>query len=230
MYKKQTYHADAVASKVVWPKKKYNPFFIPALISILILMVIVYQIFYKNNNAFDNYASKEISLYNTIARTEMIVVFTLLGSHKFLIPAWLTLALLYNFLYKEKWEGAKILGIGIFNLIIMFALKFLFNRARPPMPLIREVSGLSFPSGHAFMGFTFFSIVIYFVYRDVKNIFIKYVLILLLVFTIITIGFSRIYLRVHYTTDVIAGYCFGMLSFSFFYYAQNIFNQKSKRL
>jgi membrane-associated phospholipid phosphatase len=230
MYKKQTYNTNALASKIVLQKKIGNPFLIPSLISFVILMVIVYQIFYKNNYAFDNYASKEISLCITSARTEVILFFALLGSHKFLIPAWFILALLYYFLYKEKLGGAKILGIGIFNLIIMFSLKFLFNRPRPSMPLISEVPGLSFPSGHAFMGLTFFSIVIYFVYRDVKNVFIKYALVLLLALTIIMIGFSRIYLRLHYTTDVIAGYCFGMLSFSFFYYVQNIYNRKNKSL
>jgi membrane-associated phospholipid phosphatase len=230
MHKKQPYNTNAVAHRMVLPKKKGNPFFIPSLVSIIILIVIVYQIFYKNNNAFDNFISKEISLCITSARTEVILFFTLLGSHKFLIPAWVMLALLYCFLYKEKLGAAKILGIGIFNLIIMFSLKFLFNRPRPGMALISEVPGLSFPSGHALMGSTFFSIVIYFVYRNVKNVFIKNALLVLLVFTILMIGFSRIYLRLHYTTDVIAGYCFGMLSFSFFYYVQNIFNRKNKSL
>jgi len=45
----------------------------------------------------------------------------------------------------------------------------------------------------------------------IKNKRFQYLIILLLFFLILLIGYSRIYLRVHYTTDVIAGYCFSYL-------------------
>ncbi len=226
MNEKRPYNKIAFANTPNLSKQKKILYAYTFFLSVIILIVITYQVFYKKNNTFDYWAFNVISTYVTNARTEVILFFTILGSHKFLIPAWFALAFLYYFLYKEKLGAAKILSIGIFNLIIMFTLKFLFNRPRPEMPLLSQVSGLSFPSGHAFMGFTFFSIIIYFVHRDIKNLFIKYALVLVLVFTIIMIGFSRIYLRLHYTTDVIAGYCFGVLSFLFFYYIQNILHFK----
>lgn len=229
MNKRLPYYKIAFANPPNLSKQKKYLYAYAFFLSLIILIVITYQVFYKKNNTFDYKAFNVISTCVTNARTEVILFFTILGSHKFLIPAWFALAFLYYFFYKEKWGAAKILSIGIFNLIIMFALKFLFNRPRPDMPLLSHVSGLSFPSGHAFMGFTFFSIITYFVHRDIKNVFIKYALVLVLVYTIFMIGFSRIYLRLHYTTDVVAGYCFGVLSFLFFYYIQNILHSKINR-
>ncbi len=229
MNEKLPYKINTDANIKLYPNKKGNLFVFAFFISLITLIVIIYQVFYKKNNTFDNYIFNEIKYYITNTRTEIIKFFTILGSHNFLIPAWFVLVFLYYFLHKEKIEAAKILGIGLFNLILMFTLKYLFHRQRPTIPLLSEASGLSFPSGHAFMGFTFFSIIIYFIYRYIKNIFIKYAIILLLIFIIIMIGFSRIYLGLHYTTDVIAGYCFGVLSFLFFYYIQNILHSKINR-
>ena len=93
----------------------------------------------------------------------------------------------------------------------MVGLKFFFQRPRPLIPLLQEISGLSFPSGHAFMGTIFYGLLISIVYRDVSNIWRKWILIAILVITILLVGFSRVYLRVHYLSDVLAGFCFGIL-------------------
>ena len=93
----------------------------------------------------------------------------------------------------------------------MFALKHLFNRPRPEIPLLYEAKGLSFPSGHALMSVTFYGLLIYIVFKTYREKDWKWIVISLLLLLILIIGFTRIYLRVHYTTDVIAGYCIGFL-------------------
>ena len=93
----------------------------------------------------------------------------------------------------------------------MFGLKHLFDRDRPLVPLLEEARGLSFPSGHALMSVTFYGLLIYIVFKGFKNKFLKWTMIGLLLALIITISFSRIYLRVHYASDVIAGFCVGFL-------------------
>ena len=93
----------------------------------------------------------------------------------------------------------------------MTLLKHIFNRARPDTPLLFEAKGLSFPSGHALMSITFYGLLIYIVYKSLKNKFFNWVLISLLILLILIIGFTRIYLNVHYASDVIAGYCIGFL-------------------
>ena len=94
----------------------------------------------------------------------------------------------------------------------MFCLKLMFHRTRPMVPLLKQVPGLSFPSGHAFMSFVFYGLVIYVVYKEVKTTWLKYLLIVLLLIMIFAIGLSRVYLRVHYASDVMAGFSFGMVS------------------
>ena len=118
----------------------------------------------------------------------------------------------YYFVRRDKWMTIKIPVIALSNLALMFGLKFFFNRPRPLIPLLKDVPGLSFPSGHAFMSFIFYSFIIYLVYHDVKNRRAKWGIIFILAFAILAIGISRIYLRVHYASDVLAGYCFGMMS------------------
>ena len=95
--------------------------------------------------------------------------------------------------------------------MLMFALKHLFNRPRPDIPLLYEAKGLSFPSGHALMSVTFYGLLIYIVFKTYRDKDWKWIIISLLILLILVIGFTRIYLRVHYTTDVIAGYCIGFL-------------------
>jgi undecaprenyl-diphosphatase len=93
----------------------------------------------------------------------------------------------------------------------MFLFKYLFKRKRPQPPLLRPAKGLSFPSGHAIMSVTFYGLLIYIIGQTQKNKPVKWPLIISLLALIQLIGFSRVYLRVHYASDVAAGYIIGLL-------------------
>jgi undecaprenyl-diphosphatase len=96
-------------------------------------------------------------------------------------------------------------------MLLMFLLKQIFGRQRPDIPLLREAHGLSFPSGHALMSVTFYGLLIYLVWEYVSHRFLKWLLMVLLVLLILMIGFTRIYLRVHYPSDVFAGFAMGFV-------------------
>lgn len=66
--------------------------------------------------------------------------------------------------------------------------------------------GYSFPSGHSMVSMAFYGFLIYLIYNNIKNKYIKWILICSLSILIILIGISRIYLGVHYTSDVLAGF------------------------
>jgi undecaprenyl-diphosphatase len=111
----------------------------------------------------------------------------------------------------------------------MFLLKGLFDRERPTVPLLFHAKGLSFPSGHALMSVTFYGLLIYMILKGVRNPVLKWTLIGLLILLIIIIGCSRVYLRVHYATDVIAGYCIGFLWLVFTVWMLNKIEKHSQK-
>ena len=105
----------------------------------------------------------------------------------------------------------KKIGLSIFsNLVIITGLnqllKRILQRPRPTEFRIVEETGYSFPSGHSMVSMAFYGYLIYLIYKYVENKYIKWVLIVLLSCLIVGIGTSRIYLGVHYTSDVLGGF------------------------
>ncbi len=105
----------------------------------------------------------------------------------------------------------KKIGLSIcLNLIIITALnqllKNILQRPRPTEFRIINESGYSFPSGHSMVSMAFYGFLIYLIYKYVQNKKIKYTLITILSILIFFIGISRIYLGVHYTSDVLGGF------------------------
>ncbi len=116
------------------------------------------------------------------------------------------LTVLLIILIKNKKIGLSILV----NLAIVTGLnqllKRILQRPRPTEFRIVEETGYSFPSGHSMVSMAFYGYLIYLIYKYVKNKYIKWSLICLLSFLVILIGTSRIYLGVHYTSDVLGGF------------------------
>ena len=109
----------------------------------------------------------------------------------------------------------KKIGISIFsNLVIVTILnqllKAILQRPRPTEYRIVEETGYSFPSGHSMVSMAFYGYLIYLIYRYVKNKYIKWISIVLLSILVCSIGISRIYLGVHYTSDVLGGFLISM--------------------
>ena len=105
----------------------------------------------------------------------------------------------------------KKIGISIFiNLCVAtglnLILKHILQRPRPTDYRIINETGYSFPSGHSMISMAFYGFIIYLIYKYVKNKYLKASLIALLSILIILIGISRIYLGVHYTSDVLGGF------------------------
>ena len=105
----------------------------------------------------------------------------------------------------------KKIRLSIFsNLVIITILnqllKRILQRPRPTEYRIIEETGYSFPSGHSMISMAFYGYLIYLIYKYVKNKYIKWISITLLSILICVIGISRIYLGVHYTSDVLGGF------------------------
>jgi membrane-associated phospholipid phosphatase len=181
------------------------------MLSLIAFVYLVRRVFVLGNNAFDQKVFDYLQNYVTPLNNKIMTVFTYLGKHEFLIPANLVLIAYFLFIRKHRWYSIKIPAIALSSLALMFLLKNLFGRERPLIPLLAPAKGLSFPSGHALMSMTFYGLLIYITYQSVKNMTLKWTVITVLFLLIFMIGFSRVYLRVHYTSDVIAGFAMGWL-------------------
>lgn len=116
----------------------------------------------------------------------------------------LLISLIFLFVFKKY---GVFLIINAFNILILnTVLKLIFMRDRPFDLMIISEDGYSFPSGHAMAALGFYGFIIYIIYHLNLSKRIKYLFIILLGILIFLIGLSRIYLGVHYASDVIAGY------------------------
>ena len=182
--------------------------FIVALFGFLFL---VNWIFKLNRVGFDFAVFETIQPFISEMNTQIMAAFTFLGTHTFLIPANLILIAYFLFIKKHRWYSIKVPVVSLGSVLMMLGLKHFFSRPRPDNPLLREVTNFSFPSGHAMVSFTFYGLLVFLVWENIKTPWLKWTLITLCILLIIIIGSSRIYLRYHYATDVLAGYSLGLI-------------------
>lgn len=94
--------------------------------------------------------------------------------------------------------------------IIYKVIKTVYARPRPDIGFhLIEQGGLSFPSGHSMTGLVFYGLLFYFIFEYGKENRAQKALLILLAVLIFLIGFSRVYLGVHYPIDVLAGWFLG---------------------
>lgn len=185
------------------------------VIALLTLAYLIRKVIVLHKTGFDESVFAFLKTHISERNNDVMLFFTFLGTHKFLIPANLLLIAYFLFVRKHKWYSIKVPAIALSSLALMFGLKHLFHRSRPDVPLLFHAEGLSFPSGHALFSVTFYGLLVYIIYHSVKNRGVKWTLIAALCLLMIVIGFSRVYLRVHYATDVVAGFCVGFLWLTF---------------
>lgn len=113
-------------------------------------------------------------------------------------------------IFRDKKINLSIIINLINSVILNNLLKIIFMRPRPNINVLVQENTYSFPSGHSMISLAFYGYLIYLIYYYVSNKNLKWGLICLLSIVIFLIGFSRIYLGVHYVTDVIGGFCFSI--------------------
>lgn len=127
--------------------------------------------------------------------------------------AFLTLTLFISFylLSKQRIYEAIFLNVSLFSSWwIMSLLKNLFERSRPAGEALTIASGFSLPSGHAMLSMAFYGFLAVLLLRQKNSSRARWGAILLFVWVIL-IGFSRIYLNVHYLSDVLSGFVLGFI-------------------
>ena len=197
--------------------------------ALLFFGYLIRDVIVLRNSAFDHEVFAFLGNYVNETNNKLMLFFTFLGTHTFLIPANLVLVAYFLFIKKHKWFCIKIPAIALSSLGLMFGLKHLFGRERPGVPLIFHAEGLSFPSGHALFSITFYGLLVYIIFKTIAHKVLKWTLIIMLVILMFIIGFSRVYLRVHFATDVMAGFCVGFVWLVFAIWFLNRLERYSSR-
>ncbi|MEO5985153.1 MAG: phosphatase PAP2 family protein [Ferruginibacter sp.] len=153
---------------------------------------------------------------------------TYFASATFLQIGYGILIVLY-LLFKDYKRAVEIGIIGLGGYLVNYFMKLFFHRPRPLNPLIDPLKNFSFPSGHATSGFIFYGLLIYLIWKTNFPLLYKYLAAAFLFLFALLIGFSRIYLRVHFLTDVVAGFCVGLAWLSLVIWLMEFLKQKSER-
>ncbi|MGB7784857.1 MAG: phosphatase PAP2 family protein [Salinimicrobium sp.] len=121
----------------------------------------------------------------------------------------------FFFKLKNKKFIFQLLGVLVLSAVSNIALKQVINRARPTIEHMVVVKTLSYPSGHAMSAMAFYGFLIYLSFRIKMSRLLRAFLVLLFSFMILVIGISRIYLGVHFPSDVAGGYIAGLIWVAF---------------
>ena len=190
-------------------KEKIKEFIIKNLKWIILFICLIgflelaEDVFNKEIMKGDIIGYKVVSAFLISAVVTPIAQFiTNLGGAIFLV----VLTILLFILIKNKKIGLSIFSNLVIITILNQLLKRILQRPRPTEYRIIEETGYSFPSGHSMVSMAFYGYLIYLIYKYVKNKYIKWTFIVLLSALICSIGISRIYLGVHYTSDVLGGF------------------------
>lgn len=183
---------------------------------------------------FDRTVIDHIQGMESTNLTLFMKFFTFIGSGQFTVILGLFILFFLYKVLRHRSElilfTAAVLGSAVLNGI----LKQFFHRMRPDFHRLIEIGGYSFPSGHAMNAFTVYAILSFLLWRHIASKWGRGVLIFGSIVMILAIGISRIYLGVHYPSDIIGGYfasgfwiTTAILSFQI--YKEKQYNKKHKR-
>ena len=178
---------------------------ITMLISVFILLMIGYD------NIFQAFDLKIISCIQSLKNEYLTVFYKMITIIADTYQSAIITILIVAFLYiKKHYREALFLAITMSACgIAMPLLKNIFSRERPDFYRLIEISGYSFPSGHTTSATTMY-LTLAIVVLSIMNKLNKYFIFSIAVIGIVIIGSSRIYLGVHYPTDVMSGICLGI--------------------
>lgn len=147
-------------------------------------------------------------------------ILTLIGDDSLMAPLVGGLVVLVG-AWGRRARAAVIGGAMVISWVIMHLTKSVAGRARPPagLALIEQPGSHSMPSGHAFIGIVFFGLLVYAFCRWISSrdtgtgpsrpAALSFGVALLAAVVVAGVGVSRVYLGVHWASDVLAGWCLG---------------------
>lgn len=182
------------------------------IVSVFALIGFSFMAFAVSANDYLKFDSEVISVvqgWESPILTGIMKFFTYIGSTgSIIILSLFILIFLYKVL-KHRLELVLFIAVMAGSPLLNAVVKLCFQRTRPDLHRLIEIGGYSFPSGHAMNAMSLYGILTFLLWRHIKVKWGRMLLIVMSTLMILTIGISRIYLGVHYPSDIIAGYLAG---------------------
>jgi membrane-associated phospholipid phosphatase len=167
------------------------------------------EVFDQDAATFDAEAFRWTRQLFGLERQQWVQGITFLASRNFITLVGLLL-IGWFIVRRHHWYSLLVPVVALGSICLNLVLKQFYHRSRPLLPLV-SASGLSFPSGHAMISASFYGLLIYLVQTHVRRPALRWGLTTGLAALILLIGLTRVYLRVHYATDVLAGFTAGLV-------------------
>ena len=166
-------------------------------LALLIFIVIAVFVDLYQENQFDRYVQEITHPLATPTLLPFWIRLTFFGSFEFLFPAYVIFIGICIWQRKVRF-GLSVASLAIGGFLSVEVLKQIFQRHRPPTPLIPNVMDYSFPSGHSTSTFIFCAVLSYSLWHMPMSIYLRIAGITFLMILTCAIGLSRIVLTVHY--------------------------------
>ncbi|MFC5647599.1 phosphatase PAP2 family protein [Paenibacillus solisilvae] len=160
----------------------------------------------KNINAFDASVTRYIQGKESVEWTRVMKIFTDIGSGVPVVIITIISMTFIHYILHHRRELVLFITVLVGSEILNVVLKAIFHRERPTVHRLISESGFGFPSGHSMGAFSLYGALVFLLWKHIPVLWGRTLLILISVTLILAIGISRIYLGVHYPSDVFAGY------------------------
>ena len=144
-------------------------------------------------------------------RTKILTVIALIVTNMCTPYVFLAIILILLLYFKNKKIGLFASFNLLLALVINQIIKHIVARQRPLSYMLIDESGYSFPSAHSMMSTVFYGYLMYIIFTKCKNKTLKIITLILFPLLIFSIALTRIYLGVHYPSDIFAGILFGYI-------------------
>ncbi|GAA0380031.1 phosphatase PAP2 family protein [Paenibacillus motobuensis] len=187
-------------------KFKFSYLFFLSLLFLAGFGMIAYWIGGAQIHHFDNTIISWVQGQESDSLTKIMKVFTWIGSQLPVIVILLVTLIFLYFVLHHRSELVFLIIIVTGSALLNILLKQLFRRDRPSLHRLIEETGFSFPSGHSMAAFSLYGAIVFLVWKHIPYILGRIAVIVVGACLILMIGVSRIYLGVHYPSDVLGGY------------------------
>jgi undecaprenyl-diphosphatase len=203
-------------------KLRYQNEDLPYYISIsaaILIFVIGLKVFVEltdelSENELENFDDQVTGLvlsFRSDTLTSFFEIVTDLGDRYAYVIITIALGTFFWFRFKNWKFMVQTVSVLVLASLSNIGLKQVINRARPTLEHLVEVNTLSFPSGHTMSAMAFYGFLVYLCLRYNIHNWLRIPLVIILCMLIVSIGLSRIYLGVHYPSDVAAGFMGGLI-------------------